>query len=94
MSGDDMTEYWLCEDCAMWHTNADLSGVDDAERLAQIEACSDRFVIDCGEHAELCEAFSAAPCDACRTRLAGSRHRAFLIGVHYEPQSGGGLIND
>jgi hypothetical protein len=45
-----------------------------------VKACDDQFAVDCGEEAEFCDAFSSAPCDACRTRLAGSRHRAFLIG--------------
>lgn len=71
--------YAICDDCAMWHANADLSGVDDPERVAEVQACDSMFAVDCGDESEFCDAFSTAPCDACRTRLAGSRHRAFLI---------------
>lgn len=72
-------KWYICDDCAMWHANADLSGVDDPGRVAEIKKCEETVVVDCGEEAEECVAFSTTPCYACGTRLAGSRHRAFTL---------------
>jgi len=77
--GGEMTEFYICIDCAMWHANADLTGLDDETREAKIKACTENLVIDCGENEEYCVDFGKAPCDACGSHLAGTRHRAFAI---------------
>ena len=69
----------ICNDCASWHANADLSGVDDETRIAEVKAFPDSLAVDCGENEEYCDTFSKYPCEACGTRLAGHRHRAFLL---------------
>jgi len=51
---DRFENWYVCDDCAMWHTNADLSGVDDPERVAEIKKCEEPLVVDCGEEAEEC----------------------------------------
>jgi hypothetical protein len=74
-----VSAYNICDDCASWHANRDLSGVDDPVRVAEVMRCDDYFAVDCGEDGEFCTAFSWSSCDACGTRLGGARHRAWLI---------------
>lgn len=73
----DMTEFYICSDCAMWHANADVSGIDDEKRVAEVTAYDGFLDVDCGENGEHCRDFSWSACDACGTTLGGDRHRAF-----------------
>lgn len=64
---------YICGDCAMFHANGDLSGIDDADRIAEIEACNvPVFVGD-----DVVD-FSWSPCGACGTRLGGTRFAALI----------------
>lgn len=72
----------VCDDCALWHANGDLSGIDDPERRAEVQAADRHFIVDCGDEAEFCTAFSSRRCDACGSHLAGARHRAFVEVAH------------
>lgn len=72
-------EYWLCDDCTIFAVNGDLSGVDSDERVKKIEEGAERLGrispdFD-SETEEGIKDFSSHRCDACGTRLAGSRHR-------------------
>jgi len=73
-----MSEYFICGDCAMWHANADVTALEDEARIAEVTKVESHFIVDCGDEAEYCTAFSANACDACGTHLAGERHRAFV----------------
>lgn len=63
----------ICADCAMWHANADLSGVEDEGRIAEVQACSAHVIVG-----DDIDTFSWAPCDACGTRLGGTRIAALI----------------
>lgn len=73
-----MFECLVCDDCALWWVNADLSHIDDEDRANEIRSVDGYFIVDCGEDQQFCHDFSSARCDACGTRLAGSRHRAWF----------------
>lgn len=71
-------ELFVCSDCAMWHANGDTELLDDETRAA-VTGYDGHLAIDCGENAEHCVEFSWSSCDACRSPLGGSRHRAFIM---------------
>ena len=79
-------EATICTDCALWHANGDLSGLDNlpeaeaAERReAIIGADTDGYVVvvDDGE-----ASFSWRSCDLCRTPLGGDRLDATFIPIN------------
>lgn len=78
-------ELWLCDDCTIAEVNGDYSGMDD-ERAEEVAAGIERLVAEVGPLSANWSSgdsetdwgikdFSWRPCDACRTGLAGSRHR-------------------
>ena len=71
------TAYYICSDCAMAHANGVLP--EDDDRAAEVNQFDGILAVDCGEDGEYCVDFSTAWCDACRTHLAGDRHRAWLV---------------
>jgi len=93
MSVHDTHELWLCQDCTMYAVNGDLSGIDDPERVREIEEGAERLGTlghispnwD-SETEEGIRDFSKRPCDACWTRLAGGRHRFVLFPKGWTPR--------
>ena len=71
-------EAYICDNCAIWHANADSTGIEDQRRLIEVTSVERSFDVDCGPDAEHCVTFSRSRCDACGTTLAGSRHRAWV----------------
>jgi hypothetical protein len=75
-------EAWLCVDCTIVNVNGDASGIDSAERLAEVESglaaigatghLSANWDSETGEGIR---EFSRCGCDACGSRLAGTFHR-------------------
>lgn len=62
----------ICIDCAMFHANADVSGIDDEARLEAVTAYEGFLVVDPDDQHD----FSWKPCDACRSTLGGARFGA------------------
>lgn len=72
---------WLCEECTLAHRNGESP--DDGNRAEEVDSGQRRLAAaghisddsgrdgDSGGHLEL----TSAPCDCCRTRLAGDRYR-------------------
>lgn len=86
----EFAECEVCDDCALWHSNADVSGIEDPDRVAEVKAADRHFIVDCGEEAEFCTAFSWSRCDACGTSMGGSRHRAFVEVAHNPTEGSNG----
>lgn len=70
-------ELWFCTDCTVAAVNDDYSGFSSdaqvratSEGLGRVGWVSANFDEGEGERE-----FSSAPCDCCRSHLAGSRHR-------------------
>ena len=76
-------ECWICTDCAMWHANAEPPLTHDQVRYEEVTMVTDYFILDCGEEDGTID-FSTAQCDACRTPLAGTRHRAWLATTMFD----------
>lgn len=68
----------ICVDCAVWHANGDISGIDDEVREAEVRAAAGigtgTVVVGDGE-----AYFSWSRCDACRTTLGGDRIDSYLL---------------
>jgi hypothetical protein len=83
----DRDDLWLCDDCLFYAVNDDLSGIDyhysgeEADKRVKevkkgVHSLGRNLVPDFdSETGEGIEEFSSHRCDACGTRLAGSRHR-------------------
>jgi hypothetical protein len=74
-----MVEEWceglICSDCAMWHANADSSGMD-AETEARVRAVGGHWVV--GDHV----GFSWHRCDSCGSWLGGDRFVGSVLVVY------------
>lgn len=78
-------DIWLCCDCLMYAVNGDLSGVENDERVKEVEdgvaSLGPHLVPDFDSETEEGIAdFSWLACDACGTHLGGSRHRFAVLG--------------
>jgi hypothetical protein len=60
----------------MWHTNCDLTMVEEEDRVTQIKSCERHVIVDVHDEEG---SFSMAPCGACKTRQAGTRVRAWIV---------------
>ena len=74
----EFVECSICVDCAMFHANADTTGIDDPARVEEVTSVTGHYIVDCGDDGEGCAAFSWSRCDACGTPLGGARHRAYV----------------
>jgi hypothetical protein len=70
-------EIHICNDCAMWHANGDLTMIEDIDRVAEIKACNAPVIVD-PEDDEDCYSYFYSPCGACGSRRLGTRTRAWL----------------
>lgn len=77
-------DLWLCQDCTMYAVNGDTSGIESEKREREVvegvNSLGPHLVPDFGDDGEGEEEFSRTPCDACGTRLAGSRTRFAILG--------------
>jgi hypothetical protein len=78
-------DLWLCQDCTIYSVNGDTSGIDSEEREKEVvegvNALGPHLVPDFdSETNEGIEEFSRRQCDACGTRLGGSRDRFAILG--------------
>ena len=78
------SEIWVCVDCLMMIANGDDSGASDdwdAQALETFgaECARDGLQIVATSSEETDREFSAMPCGACNSHLAGSRHSVTLL---------------
>ena len=72
-------ELRVCDECLLFIANGDLP--EDPEREEEIIAGVESFApghVAAGD-SDNDDEFSRRPCDCCGTRLAGSRHDAFVL---------------
>ena len=75
----------LCSDCLIFACNGDVSGIDSPAREAEVVAGVAKLgptlvpAFD-SETGDGIREFAHCPCDACGTRLAGSRHSFVILG--------------
>lgn len=78
MPTTEFIEIAICDDCAMFYANGDTSGCtpeDEARVIAGADTVGGHVIVDCDDD---CTEFSKSRCDACNTRYAGRRHKAWL----------------
>lgn len=63
----EWVEVSICDDCAVWQANGDLSGVDDPKHAEAVTGVGGRWVV--GQP----QGFSWSRCDACHDSRGGSR---------------------
>lgn len=68
----------ICVDCAMFHANADTTGIEDEVRVAEVTGVTEHFIVASGDDDDNYTAFSWRRCDACGSTLGGARYRAYL----------------
>jgi hypothetical protein len=77
-------DLWLCQDCTIYAANGDLSGVIDEKTekavIKGVDRLGSHLVIDSGEDGEGEKGFSWSHCDACGSKLGGSRTRFAVLG--------------
>ena len=87
-------DLWLCEDCMIFAVNGDATGIDDSTReLAVVEGVGElgphlvpSFDSETGDgcEEEIGVWCTRQPCDACGSRLHGSRHRFAILGEEHD----------
>lgn len=73
----------LCDDCAIYACNGDLSGIESEKRAAKVKASVDELEhlvpnFD-SETGDGITEFSLYGCDCCGSRLHGRRHRFAIL---------------
>jgi len=79
------TDIRICVDCACYHANGDTTGIESAEREAEVIAAR---MLAPGEHIAVgdSDGFSWSSCDACGSDLGGDRFSATLFSEDDEPE--------